>query len=1105
MLKPFLILFVGCSVLLLVVQHGMTTEPAMRLRLKDGSFSAGTIVAVEHDDQIGWSTDSFERPFQFDVSAIRSLMRVIDESAVEDQSATDEQVVSDHANGADQPSQFIEMLGGSAVVGRLLDIDDAWLTVQSPSLGTVQLARERTVAITDAGYAGQIVYSGPIDDERWQRLSDPSDWEFEAGALVARRPGATIVGNVELPVRAQINLSLSWTGTPDFVLSLGTLASNKVSKVEEVPSAARVEVWANQLALVREVDGGADIAMLAELTPINPRIDLCLYLDQKTGTVVACDAHGRPLETLKVAGASPSWRSSVHLANSGPSLTIERFEVRQWDGVVAAAFATGEQGVVLDSAGAHRDGQIVGFDNVSGELQIALADGRELRMPLGELRRGDVAPKTTRQPESAPLETSASESAPMREPDKSQLDELPPAVVQPSELSSASDDSGQLANVEASDELGATGKPTGDTPASQTAATTASQAATASVEAEGADQPREQPDELSDTPQSLELVLLDRTRLKGRSLASSKSNVLRFEASGVRDPLEIPVATVRGLIGNNKRHAAEMVEQPLGTLKSDQQQLFGYLESTSEGTGSQALVWHPQGSFNGSPLSPQAAGSINYRKPLPTPVLGAAMERTTPQPERIIAPAVGMFLGIRGAAAKADNTGDASDETGDKSTSTRLPEAREILFRTGDAVDGVVEQIDDSGMRFRSSQTDTQFVPHELIQHVWLNRKRGVAETSSEKLQRLMTVPRSMKKDPPTHLFIAVNGDYLRGRLVSLQEEKLTVEIRLETVELQTSQISQIVWLHDRDWREKDSNVANDPKIQTQAEGAPATESSGATPSTAANEGGTSQAETANLENDSAAQDFFVHAIGRTERGLTFHPQQLADGVLTGNSDLLGQCSIAVADINQLLFGRDVTTQVRAYREDPWTLSLAQLPRVTMDDGGDESSAGGGASPLVGLPATDFTLKTLSGEAFHLIKNRDRVVVLDFWASWCGPCVQTMPLVEEAVGELGADKVQLVAVNIQETVARVEAAVKRLEMTSTVLLDSDGQIAAAYAANAIPQTVIIDRAGKVTHVFVGGGPRFVTQFKQALAAVVETADINSIEAGFEAAGATPAK
>ena len=115
-----------------------------------------------------------------------------------------------------------------------------------------------------------------------------------------------------------------------------------------------------------------------------------------------------------------------------------------------------------------------------------------------------------------------------------------------------------------------------------------------------------------------------------------------------------------------------------------------------------------------------------------------------------------------------------------------------------------------------------------------------------------------------------------------------------------------------------------------------------------------------------------------------------------------------------------------------------------------------------------------------------------------------MPLVEEAVGQLGSDKVQLVAVNIQETAARAQAAVDRLKMTSTVLLDSDGQAAAAYAANAIPQTVIIDRAGKVTHVFVGG-PKFVAQFKQALAAVVETADVSSIKAGFEAAGATPAE
>ena len=176
---------------------------------------------------------------------------------------------------------------------------------------------------------------------------------------------------------------------------------------------------------------------------------------------------------------------------------------------------------------------------------------------------------------------------------------------------------------------------------------------------------------------------------------------------------------------------------------------------------------------------------------------------------------------------------------------------------------------------------------------------------------------------------------------------------------------------------------------------------------------------------------------------------------------------------------------MRAYRDDPWTLSLAQLPRVYLDDGSDVLSGNlGDASPMVGQAATDFTLRSLVQEKFRLSENHGRVVVLDFWASWCGPCVQTMPLVEQAVADAGSDHVQLVAINIQEPVARVQAAVDRLQMSSTVLLDVDGQVAAAYQANAIPQTVIIDRAGNVTHVFVGGGARFVAHFKEALETVV---------------------
>lgn len=1005
------------SWLLLVAAIGqsMAAEPTMRLRLKDGSFSAGTIVAASHDDHIGWQNAMFEQPFEFDVQSIRSLA-LIDDSVSQPDSSISGQPLADGSSSNTKPAeQIIEMAGGGAVVGTLVGMDEDRLTVESPMLGIVQVSRDLAIAISDAGYAGQVVYSGPMDESHWQRLGDVSDWDFEAGVLVARRPLAAIVGEVQLPDKAQINLALSWSGTPDFVLSLGTLASNRVSKVEEVPSAARLEVWANQLALVREVDGGADIAMLAELNSVNPRIELSLYLDQLSGTIVACDAHGRRLETLHVEGKDSKVRTAVHLVNNGPSLTVERFEVRQWDGVLATVAEAGDQ-FVLDSSGQRTAAGIAGFDAESGELRIALADGGEQRLPLDQLRRGSIT-------------HAASGGA--DNPETDNIDSVADEPAATDEKVSAAGHTGEDADA-------------GDAPETES--------------------------ESTDTAQPIEVVLMDRTRLKGRMLAATDSDQLQFEAIGIGGVVQIPLANVRGVIGNAVRYFAEAVEQPLGTLKSDQQQLSGYLAPANESTsqGSLALVWHPQGSSIASPLNPSATGAITYRAPLPRPMVEST-EKTN-QPMQVIAPAIGMFLGRRQAAANADQAQSAAqdgvNEDG-KADAAKPAHAREILFRTGDAVDGVVDQIDESGMRFHSQQTNTQFVPHNLIEHVWLNKMSGESTTSPEKLKRLMTVPRSMKQDPPTHLFIAVNGDYLRGRLVSLQDDILTVEIRLETVELQASTVAQIVWLHDRDWQPKGTA---DPTDDSVVDGV------GADADDAVADADAKQADAASL--------FLVHAIGRNERGLTFHPQSLAEGKLSGISDLLGQCSIAVSDVNQLLFGPDVSKLARAYRDDPWTLSLAQLPRVYLDDGGDTLSGNlGDASPMVGQAATDFALQSLAGDKFRLSDHRDRVVVLDFWASWCGPCVQTMPLVEEAVTELGSDKVQLVAVNIQEPATRVQAAVDRLQMSSTVLLDIDGQVAAAYQANAIPQTVIIDRAGNVTHVFVGGGARFVAHFKEALETV----------------------
>src|SRR5262249_7894489 len=114
---------------------------------------------------------------------------------------------------------------------------------------------------------------------------------------------------------------------------------------------------------------------------------------------------------------------------------------------------------------------------------------------------------------------------------------------------------------------------------------------------------------------------------------------------------------------------------------------------------------------------------------------------------------------------------------------------------------------------------------------------------------------------------------------------------------------------------------------------------------------------------------------------------------------------------------------------------------------------------------------------------KGKAVELDFWAPWCGPCLQAMPQVERATNEVKDQGVQLIAVNLQEAPDQIAAMLERNKLHMTVALDRDGGVAEKYKAVAIPQTVIIDREGKVARLFVGGGPHFEEQFRTPLKAV----------------------
>jgi thiol-disulfide isomerase/thioredoxin len=131
------------------------------------------------------------------------------------------------------------------------------------------------------------------------------------------------------------------------------------------------------------------------------------------------------------------------------------------------------------------------------------------------------------------------------------------------------------------------------------------------------------------------------------------------------------------------------------------------------------------------------------------------------------------------------------------------------------------------------------------------------------------------------------------------------------------------------------------------------------------------------------------------------------------------------------------------------------------------------AAALEGKPAPDFRLKNLDNKWVALADLKGHVVVLDFWATWCGPCRDALPHIDKLAKDKADKGLKVYAIDLlagqQETPDLVRDFVKNLNLTLPVLLDSDAKVAQTYLVTVIPQTVVIGKDGVVRKVIVGYG------------------------------------
>jgi peroxiredoxin len=154
------------------------------------------------------------------------------------------------------------------------------------------------------------------------------------------------------------------------------------------------------------------------------------------------------------------------------------------------------------------------------------------------------------------------------------------------------------------------------------------------------------------------------------------------------------------------------------------------------------------------------------------------------------------------------------------------------------------------------------------------------------------------------------------------------------------------------------------------------------------------------------------------------------------------------------------------------------MPPSASSSVGQPKKVTAASDPLIGKKAPGISTKNLKGEDFKLSDHKGKVIVLDFWATWCGPCVRALPELQKATSSFNKKEVALLAVNQGESKKVISKFLKKKQLKAlSVIMDESRKIGGDYKVKGIPKTVIIDQNGVIRYVHVGFSPEIGNRLK----------------------------
>lgn len=1067
------------------------------LHWNNGDSLSGTLLKAD-ETSLTWKSPMFTDPLQVQLSYLASVnfpASAADGSAAE----------------TDEAASRIQMRNGDVLNGRLKSITESTMSFESERFGSFEVARDQILSLQRAGSSG-VIYSGLRGLKEWQaafrrppnngqffapgaavavqpaaatETADSSIWsEQPDGSLTTKKSDAAIFLPLELPEKFEIEFEVSSTKPVSFLMAIGRNPKYSL----------RIETWVDVLVAAKH-----SFQHLKTIGEKDLSIHLYAFVDQTAQKMQVYSETGEKLGEIDTNGPKTD-ADGLMLRNGDFDLTLQRLHVSHWDGKTPR-IVSGKNSRIELSNGTLHFGKVQKFDSDSGTLTLEVGE-ETIAVPFSDV---------------ASLIVSGHSTIGDAERGQAWLSWKDGGFVSGSLLSV--NDGTAMFKVEYSAEplrcsmsslmqLGLTRGSATNLKTGNTALTdvTADRLFHESGSLEG----RLVVEGAADAPiQWTPLGGLNSSTLQGvenaRFVRASEVMHLSEDAK-----LQIAFPDVLYLKNNDvipcriKACSEEGIEftSPLTEVRSFSHEHIRAIELTAAGrihqSGFGAAGWK---GFGNTPESDRTKlefqGNAQYSHP--EILTGDTVRFRLEWPKQSWASlTVSMF-----------GTGQPDDEACTHVCFNLQPNQLQVLdrpmlpnqmmmgFRVGVRQGG---KANEGLVTAKNSQAEIQLVAHDgsivvsvdgvPAKTIKMNSsssvRRGIAFNASvtmvgqvivngqaqkragqvvtlsnfevdnlsgasirqfideESRQAALTIPRFRRDNPPTHVLIAPNGDLLRGRMLGIEGDRIVFESRLETLRFDRSRVGAIVWL-------------DAPKM------------GGAEP-TATDQGANALAGKVTGDVDGFADDddddTTLQAQLADGFSITMKPLRLVDGNIEGSSALLGKCSFPARSVRELCTGNPAASQ-RLAAYDTWVTTMAREPDwdIPQSDGGNSE-----ASAMIGKTATDFELPMLDGTTFKLSNHKDRIVVLDFWATWCGPCVMALPDYIAATSKFDESKVIFVAVNLQESSDEIRTFLSDRQLSPRVALDRSSAVAPTFQVSGIPHTVILGPGNVIEDVHVGYQP-----------------------------------